>query len=381
MNALTVLLCCNSSFGVVNFRGGLIRALVEQGHRVVVVAPKDEYSGKFANLGAEFIPWDLTGRGTSLLTEINAVRQLTRIYRNVRPDAAFHYTIKAVIYGAIASRRTGTPCLSIITGLGYVFLNRSIVSKISRALYRRTLRWSREIWFLNADDQEHFEQLALMPPQISGQLLPGEGIDTEHFGPAPAVGANAGSLTFLMVARLLRDKGVFEFVEAATLVKQRYPSARFQILGAANADNPSAIGSGQVGQWVKEGIIEYLGTAQDVRPAVANADCVVLPSYREGVPRCLLEAASMERPLITTDVPGCREVVRDGATGLLCKVKDASDLAAKMLAVAGLPQTELRNMGRAGRRFMLEQFDERIVITRYLDALDRIARPRPSTAQ
>lgn len=373
MKPLTIALCCNSSFGVANFRAGVIRALRAQGHRVVVIAPEDEYSHHFAQLGAEYVPWQLSGRGTGLLHELRAVRQLAAIYQDVRPDIAFHYTIKAVLYGALASKHAGSATISIITGLGYVFLNHSLASRIAKMLYRLTLRWSDEIWFLNADDREQFDREGLLHGGTV-RLLPGEGVDMVHFDAAPDL--PPGPPVFLLVARLLRDKGVHEFVEAAALVKRQCPSARFQLLGAADADNPNAVGHAQVQQWLAEGTVEYLGTATDVRPAILKAHCIVLPSYREGVPRSLLEAAAMRRPVVATDVPGCRDVVQDGVTGLLCEARNAPDLAAKMLRIAQSDRSQLLAMGDAGRAMVARQFDERIIIGAYLATLGRFASAR-----
>jgi glycosyltransferase involved in cell wall biosynthesis len=369
---LTVAFCCNTAFAIANFRGGVIRALVRQGHRVVVVAPEDSYVATLRDLGAEFVPWKVTGRGCDPLAEGRALRDLVRIYRALRPDLAFHFTIKSVIYGAVAGRLSNVPVISVITGLGYVFLNENGVSAITRTLYRLTLGWSREVWFLNDDDRETFQRIGLLRG-APVRVLPGEGIDVRHFAPAPLPCAEAGGKTFLMVGRLLRDKGVMEFVEAARLVRRDLPGTRFQLLGAADADNPSAISGRQVDAWVAEGWVEYLGVALDVRPVIAGADCVVLPSYREGVPRTLLEAASMGRPLVATDVPGCRDVVLPGESGLLCRARDAQDLAKQMRTIASMGPSALEAFGRRGRQLVTERFDEEVVREIYFEAISSLA--------
>lgn len=378
MSQLTIALCCNTSFGVVNFRAGLIRCLVERGHRVVVVAPRDAYSGRLASLGAEYVEWDVCARSTRIVGELRALRQLMRIYRDISPDIAFHFTIKAVIYGAIAARRIGTPFVSVITGLGYVFLNENWTSKLSRTLYRYTLNGSREVWFLNKDDCNAFETLELVEPSRV-RLLPGEGVDMDHFAPDDTGAPVSECRSFLMIARLLKDKGVFEYVEAARAVRRRDPHVQFLLVGPADSANPTAIRRSQVQEWEDEGAIRYLGAVDDVRPAIRATTCVVLPSYREGTPRALLEAASMERPVVATDVPGCRDVVVPEATGLLCAVRDADDLAAKMQRIAGMSDAELKSMGQRARQFIRQSFDERLVIAEYLNALDRLVVPSAGT--
>jgi glycosyltransferase involved in cell wall biosynthesis len=379
MTRLTIVFCCNTAFGILNFRAGVIRALLARGHRVVVVAPPDPYAERLSALGVEYIEWALSGSSMRLAAELRAVRALIRIYREVRPDIAFHFTIKAVIYGAIAARCARVPFISVVTGLGYVFLNETWASKLSRALYRLTLGHSREVWFLNKDDRATFEAHGLVACS-EGRLLPGEGVDMTHFAPVPVEPAAASSCTFLMIGRLLRDKGVCEYVEAARSVLAARPHVRFVLVGPADSANPTAIGIEQVRRWESEGLVRYLGAVDDVRPAIAASTCVVLPSYREGTPRCLLEAASMERPVVATDVPGCRDVVIDGKTGLLCAPRDAKDLAAKLLAITAMSDAELRSMGERARRFVREAFDERLVIDEYLDALVRLSEGRPMPA-
>jgi glycosyltransferase involved in cell wall biosynthesis len=371
---LTIAVCSNTAFSLFNFRAGLIKALIAEGHRVVAVAPEQApYVDKLRQLGAEFIPWSLSGRSTNPGEETRALLRLVGIYRYLRPDIAFHYTIKAVIYGAIASARGGFPCVSVITGLGYVFLNSGWSSRIARALYRFTLKRSAEVWFLNTDDCATFQQLQLVNG-VKTLNLPGEGVDMQYFAaaPLPSRGSESPERTFLMVARLLRDKGVLELVEAARRLRYVVPGIRFQLLGAADDENPTAISRVQVDEWVAEGVVEYLGVASDVRPFVARAHCIVLPSYREGVPRTLLEAAAMERPVVATDVPGCRDVVVPQKSGLLCRPRDATDLAEKIMAVARMDDASLMAMGRFGRQHVAAHFDERIVIDAYLSAIDRL---------
>ena len=362
----TILFCCNSVFGMVNFRGGIIRALVAHGHDVVVVAPTDGYVDALRQLGARHVDWRLVGRGTGLLSEIAAVRQLRRIYRDVQPDVTYHFTIKAVIYGAIAAKTLGIPFVSVVTGLGYAFINANWVSRVAIALYRLTLIWSKEVWLLNEDDHQALEQHGLLRG-ARVRILPGEGVDTTSFHPQST--EHTPPLRFLLVARLLRDKGITEFVEAARQLRQQGVAAEFLLLGAVDADNLTAIPREEVAGWEAEGIVTHLGVTRDVRPHVAASDCVVLPSYREGLPRSLLEASAMERPIIATDVPGCKQVVIDGETGLLCKPRDAADLARTMAEFARMSPEARAEMGRRGRQFVIDRFDERLILDLYWESL------------
>lgn len=216
---------------------------------------------------------------------------------------------------------------------------------------------------MNRDDLATFTEAHLLAHPDRARLLHGEGVDLEHFAPAPLPGGDAP--VFILIGRLLWDKGVREYVEAARVVRTQYPKARFQLLGPLGVDNPSAIGQADVDAWVREGVVEYLGEAHDVRPYIAAADCVVLPSYREGVPRTLMEASAMGRPIVATDVPGCRDVVADGKTGLLCAARDSASLAARLTQMIGLGPAGRAAMGARGRQKVIDEFDEQHVVERY----------------
>ena len=371
--AKTIILCCNTTFGVANFRAGAIRALVAQGHRVIVVAPRDGYVDAIEALGARFEHWQLSGRSTNVLGELTSLVHLIRLYRRHRADIAFHFTIKAVLYGAIAGKLAGTPFVSVVTGLGYVFMNETPLSALAMGMYRMTLRWSKRLWLLNADDHAALLRRRLISPGLQVEILPGEGIDLTYFvlSPLPSR-SNPGETILLMIARLLADKGVFELVEAARQVRARRPDVRVQILGAIDSDNPTAIPQSQIDAWCAEGVIEHLGTCRDVRPFIANADAVVLPSYREGLPRALLEACAMGRPVIATNVPGCREVVAHGDSGYLCRVRDANDLAARIDDFLALGPSQREAMGREGRRLVEERYDERYVVEKYMQVVANV---------
>ncbi len=350
-----VLLCCNTSFGLANFRAGLIASLQAHGYHVIAVAPRDERTPALEALGVEFHEWRLSARSANPLSEWQSLQHLKRIYQQVRPDLCLHYTVKPVIYGAIVCSRLKLVFASVITGLGYAFLNEGWVPSLIRWLYARVLSKSARTWFLNRDDHDLFLREGLVPAEVAA-IMPGEGIDLGHFAPSTEA-RPAGPIRFLMVSRLLYDKGVAEFAEACRLLKTRGIPFEAALVGAAGSENPTAIPMAEVEQWVREGLFDYRGAVTDVRPLLSASDCVVLPSYREGLPRALMEASAMELPVVATDVPGCRDVVIDGKTGLLCSAKDAAALADAMARICAMTDDERRSMGRAGRAFMQETFE------------------------
>ena len=284
------------------------------------------------------------------------------------------YTIKNNIFGARAAKPTAVPFIPNVTGLGTAFLSGQLLQTVTEQLYRRSFAALPVVFFQNEDDRDLFLERRLVRVD-QARLLPGSGIELERFAPA-AMPAPEKPPTFLMIARLLRDKGVVEFVDAARRVKARHPHARFQLLGAVGSENRSAIGRETLNAWVAEGVVEYLGTTTDVRPAIAAASCVVLPSYREGAPRTLIEAASISRPVIATDVPGCRAVVDRNVSGYLCNVKSAESLADAMERFLALSPGAQRAMGAAGRAKMEREYDQRLVVEAYRDALDLLTRRR-----
>ena len=249
--------------------------------------------------------------------------------------------------------------------LGYLFLADNWKSKIGKSLYRLTLHRSHQVWFLNDDDREFFASAGLTDG-LTVRSLPGEGIDIARFTRTPLPQANV-DFVFLMIARLVRDKGVMEYAQAARKVKVRHPQVTFRLLGPSYLANAMSVAPSTVDEWVKQGTIEYLGSASDVRAAIADCHCVVLPSYREGMPRVLMEAAAMGRPVIATDVTGCRDVVAPGITGLLCKPRDADSLAQSCIDLLGLGRDQFESMSERAHQLAHKRFDDRIVIDIYKD--------------
>jgi glycosyltransferase involved in cell wall biosynthesis len=258
-----------------------------------------------------------------------------------------------------------------IAGLGSVFIRDDWLTRLVRWLYKLALSHSKHVFFQNNEDLQMFVVQGLVcPNQVS--RLPGSGIDLKRFQYSPMTALESHPFHFLLVARLLWDKGVGEYVEAARTIRLKYPEVKFQLLGFLDVKNPSAVSSRQMNDWVKEGVVEYLGASDDVKPYLIEANCIVLPSYREGVPRSLLEAAAIGRPIVTTDTIGCRDVVVDGLNGLLCRVKDAKDLAKKMQLMIEMTPSKLSCMANFGRKKVEIEFDETIVINRYLATIKSI---------
>lgn len=364
-----VVIAINTSWNILNFRAGLIRTLLAQGWRVTALAPEDESVPALLDLGCEVHPIEIDNKGTSPLRDIQLYFAYRRILAKLHPNAFLGYTIKPNIYGGLAAQALGIPVINNVSGLGTVFIEKNLITRIAKWLYQRAFRRSDHVFFQNADDQRLFVEEKLVNDSKTS-ILPGSGIDLTHFAPAPlATDEMDGKATFLMIARFLKDKGVYEYIDAARAVKRQYPEARFQMLGFLDAENRTAVQASEMQAWVDEGVVEYLGSAKDVRPFIQDATCVVLPSYREGTPRTLLEAAAMQRPLITTDVPGCREVVVHASNGFLCTARDADALAQVMQDFLALDLGARAKMGAQSRHMVEKRFDEKLVIAAYVAAL------------
>lgn len=369
-----ILMTVNAAWNIWNFRRPLVEALTGDGHQITVLAPPDDAVPELEQLGCRVRPLAMSVKGLNPLADLKLQRRFGRIFREERPDAVLSYTIKNNIFGARAAKPANVPFLPNVTGLGTAFLSGRLLQTVTEQLYRRSFSALPVVFFQNEDDRDLFLDRRLVRAE-QARLLPGSGIDLRQFAPAPFP-IPEETPVFLMIARLLRDKGVLEFVEAARRVKCRHPQARFQLLGAVGSENRSAIDRPTVDSWVAEGVVEYLGTTTDVRPAIAAASCVVLPSYREGAPRTLIEAAAMARPLITTDVPGCRAVVERDLTGFLCEVRSAGSLAAAMQRFLDLSPGARQAIGAAGRAKMEREYDQALVVDAYRAALDVIASGR-----
>ena len=364
INESLVILAANTSWSIANFRKGLINSLADAGYSVIAIAPEDEYA---RHIPCKYIPIKINRRGTNPFEDILFFFTLGKIYRRLKPCAVLHFTSKVNIYGALAARKTGACCINNISGLGSAFIGGGIIARIQQALYRFALRYADVVFFQNRDDADYFLKKKLVRTGQSN-LIPGSGMDVEKYTPQPE--SNNGPFIFIMISRLIKDKGIYEYVEAAGKIKKKYSNTEFRLVGFLDDSNPSAIKKEELESWIEQGRVVFLGRKDDVREAIAASHCVVLPSYREGTPRTLLEASSMAKPVIAADVAGCRQVVDNGKTGYLCRVRDGNDLANKMEKVLLLSTQERKGMGLRGREKMKREYNEQIVIKKYLEVLE-----------
>ena len=373
---MRVALVINTSWNIYNFRMGLIRALMEEGHEMVCIAPTDVYSDKIMEEGCRLIPFKMDSRGVNPMKDLALFFELRKIYKEIKPDIILHYTIKPNIYGTLAARSLKIPVINNVCGLGSSFIRGGIISSIVKQLYKFSFKYAQKVFFQNEDDIDLFTSQQVVDSVIS-ETIPGSGINTMHFKPKDTeIKDRNDHFTFLMISRIIIDKGVYEYIEAARKLKTEAPAVKFQILGQIDNHSTHGIAPEIIQKWIDDGVIEYLGTADDVRPYISGSDCVVLPSYREGTPRSLLEASGMAKPVISTNTAGCRQVVEDNISGLLCEPKSAESLFRKMKEMIELPIEKRAQMGSNGRQKIMNEYDENLVITKYSNSIQEIAASR-----
>jgi glycosyltransferase involved in cell wall biosynthesis len=366
---MRVAIVLNTSWNIYNFRMNLVKGLQDAGHEIHTIAPVDDYTPKLVQAGCTHHALKMDSRGANPIKDLALIFELHSIYKELKPDIILHYTIKPNVYGTLAASRLKIPVVNNVCGLGTAFLKSDLLSAFAKLLYRISFRYPKKVFFQNPDDLKLFLDKKLVPSNTV-DLLPGSGIDLNRFKPL-AFKRNE-KFTFLLISRLITDKGILEYIGAVKRLRAEGLNARFQILGAMDPEHKRGIKKEVIKEWIDSGAIEYLGTTTDVRGFIEDADCIVLPSYREGTPRTLLEAASSSKPIIATNVPGCKNVVEDRVNGLLCNIKDEYDLADKMKTMAGLDDAALKSMGHKGRQKMEAEFDESIVINKYLGTLTEL---------
>jgi len=357
-----VVLASNSSWYLYNFRASTIAAFLGQGYEVICLAPEDEFSQGLNVLGARYVALPMKADGTNPWQELVLIWRMIRFLRRERPDFVFNFTVKLNVYLGLAARFHHIPYANNVSGLGTVFLHEGFLFRQVQRIYGWANAGAKRVFFQNINDLDTFVGKGLVSQQ-QAVLIPGSGVNVEHFAYTPLPG---GPFRFLMVSRLIADKGVREFVHAAGLVKQQHPEAQFVLLGPGEVQNRSAIPRSEMEQWRQSGVVEFPGAVLDVRPWLSDSHVLVLPSYREGMPRSVLEAAAMGRPAIVTDVPGCRQSIVAGETGWLCQVRSADSLAAQMIAVMQ-PDVDIDAFGKRAVERARRDFSETSVVNAYLD--------------
>jgi glycosyltransferase involved in cell wall biosynthesis len=373
---LKCLLFANTDWYLYNFRRSLAAALRAEGHEVLLVSPPGPYGIKLRELGFTWIPAPMERASLNPLRELALIGWLFMLMREERPDVVHGFTIKCAVYGALVGRLAKVGRINAVAGMGYVFTSDSLKARLLRTPVRVLMRIAlggerARLILQNPDDVQLFHKARIVPSERI-RLLRGSGVDCSRFLPGSATASADAPLRVVLAARMLWDKGVGEFIEAARILKSQGRRLSFILAGAPDPGNPASIADEQLRAWREEGLVEWLGHVADMPGLMAGADIVVLPSYREGLPKSLIEAAACARPLITTDAPGCREVVTHGLNGLLVPVRDAVSLAE---AIARLQDDPVfaRRLGEAAREKALAEFDERVVIEQTLAVYHEIA--------
>lgn len=367
---MKLLFVANKLWDVYIFRGGVIKRLVEDGHEVTILAPVDGRVDVEKELGAKVIDIKVDKRGVNPVKDLELMLTLTKLYKELKPDLIFHYTIKLNIFGTLASKIAGRNSIAVATGLGYSFVNTGLISKIAKLLYKISLKFAKEVWVLNGDDKEILIEEGITDKEKIF-ILPGEGIDTNLFKPLKKEREDDKKV-FLMISRAIFDKGVAEYAKVAELAKEKYGNkVEFQFLGAVAEDKKDGFIKEDMDELVKNNIINYLGITNDVPSIVKEADCIVLPSYREGISRVLLEAASMEKVAIATNVTGCKEIIEKNKTGFLVEAGSVESLLAGVDEFMELTPEEAVEFGKSAREKVIKEFEERIVLEIYREKVKK----------
>lgn len=371
---MRIALVANSTWNIYNFRLNVIDKLLDEGHEVAVIAPIDEYleyKEKYPRV-KHYSLRSLDRDSTNPLKDIILILELVRKYRKIKPDLILHYTNKPNIFGGIAARIAKIPSIAMVTGLGYAFIHSGWIKSVTTLLYKFVGGFHRKFIFENIEDRELFERLKIIQ-KGQGVSIKGCGVNTVYFAPYPnGVVKKGEEVTFTFIGRLLYDKGIKEFVLAAKGIKEKYPKVSFWIVGELDVENPATVNKEDLIEWTANDIVYYHGFQRDVRPYIAKSDCIVLPSYREAIPRTITEGMSMGKPVITTDTAGCREAVEVGKNGFLAKVKSTTSLQEAFERFIGLSSEQRHQMGEAGRQKALDEFDDRKIASAIYNEIVKI---------
>ena len=366
-----VTLSANTSWYLYNFRQSTIKRLIGKGYRVVCISPFDEYSKELMDLGCEYYDLEMQNKGTNPFKDIKTFLKLLFIYLKLKPFAAFHFTVKNNIFGTWAGLISNTPSINNVSGLGTAFIRDGLISIVVRLLYKCSQPFAHRVYCQNPEDFDLLIDKKLVNKDKLF-LLPGSGVDLKRFNSDSVKYSKNEQFTFLYVGRILADKGLFELIKAYKNLKIKKINCELWICGILNAENISSISKTQIEDWKDIPGIRWLDQEKYIENIYKQVDCVVLPSYREGMPKTLLEAGSMGLPSVATDVPGCRNIIQDNVNGFLCRAKDARDLEQAMTKALNLSKNEYEKMSINARNIVKNNFDEKIVIDSALNALDSI---------
>lgn len=363
-----ILVFSNSIRGLHDFRKEVMKAIADAGYNLYISVPgfNDYYLNEFKEIGAQLIKTDLKKRGMNPIADFRLMLDYRRRIKRLKPIAVLSYTIKPNIYGGMACRLCGVPQLANVTGLGDAVENGGWLQKLTTILYKIGIGKARQIFFQNSSNRNFFIRTGIADEQSI--QLPGSGVNLLHH--AYQEYPEDGIINFLYISRVLKDKGAGEFLEMAEIIKAKYPKTEFQILGWIGDDYKN-----RVDDLVNKGILSYLGPTSDVRPYLKRIHCTIMPSYHEGMSNVNLEGAANGRPVITTNVPGCRETVDDGVTGFLVEPRSAQSLTDAVERFINLPFEQKVSMGKEGRRKVEREFDRQIVVDAYLSEIDKINKP------
>jgi len=361
---MKILLFSNSSWSIFNFRRELIIELQNSGNQTIILSPKDSYFNKLKMMNKQIFSINIENRKINFIKELKTIYEIYKIYHKIKPDIILHFTIKPLFYGGIISRLLGIKTICMITGMGKLFLKRNFINKVFLLLYKFALKNSYKVFVQNQHDYNYFIQNKIVNEnQI--EKIPGSGVNLNYFS-LKKYPSDQKKIIFLMISRILKEKGIKEYLEAAEIIKNRHTNVYFNLVGPIEKDSKNEISFSYIEKYINNKTISFFGFEDDVRKLIEICNCAVLPSYREGMPRSLLEASSMGRPLVSSKCIGSNELVIDGYNGFLFDIMSTESLVSALEKFISLSYDEKKNMGLNARYYVKKNYDQQIVIKKYL---------------